>query len=87
MKKSLNKPYFAPMAVWLCVVAVLLALHGFADVEVPQLIYFSLAPVYLLVLFIFLYYFFCWSFISVFPWARSAGSGWTTAGCCWRRWR
>ncbi|BAV73708.1 hypothetical protein TRE132_17460 [Pseudomonas chlororaphis subsp. aurantiaca] len=67
MKKSLNKPYFAPMAFWLCVVAVLLALHGFADVEVPQLIYFSLAPVYLLVLFIFLYYFFCWSFISVFP--------------------
>lgn len=67
MKKSLNKPYFAPMAVWLCVVAVLLALYGFADVEVPQLIYLSLAPVYLLVLFIFLYYFFCWSFISVFP--------------------
>ncbi|RON74352.1 hypothetical protein BK635_28870 [Pseudomonas chlororaphis] len=67
MKKSLNKPYFAPMAFWLCVVAVLLALHGFTDVEVPQLIYFSLAPVYLLVLFIFLYYFFCWSFISVFP--------------------
>ncbi|QQZ43696.1 hypothetical protein IF690_09180 [Pseudomonas sp. SK3(2021)] len=67
MKKSLNKPYFAPMAFWLCVVVVLLALHGFADVEVPQLIYFSLAPVYLLVLFIFLYYFFCWSFISVLP--------------------
>ncbi|WMJ01624.1 hypothetical protein RBU55_08740 [Pseudomonas chlororaphis subsp. aurantiaca] len=67
MKKSLNKPYFAPMAFWLCVVAVLLALYGFANVEVPQLIYLSLAPVYLLVLFIFLYYFFCWSFISVFP--------------------
>ncbi|AZE47575.1 hypothetical protein C4K04_1887 [Pseudomonas chlororaphis] len=67
MKKSLNKPYFAPMAFGLCIFAVLLSLYGFGHVEVPQLIYFSLAPVYLLALYVFLYYFFCWSFISVFP--------------------
>ncbi|MGE7957865.1 hypothetical protein ACQKQA_14990 [Pseudomonas sp. NPDC089530] len=80
MKKDLNKPYFAPMAFWLGVLAVLLSLHGFVDVEVPQLIYFSLAPVYLLVLFVFLYYFCCWSLISVF---RLGEIGWKRVDYGW----
>ncbi|SEK36584.1 hypothetical protein SAMN03159362_0919 [Pseudomonas sp. NFIX51] len=67
MKKSLNKPYFAPMAFCLCLFVVLLSLHGFDNVEVPQLIYLSLTPACLLVFLLFLYNFFCWSFISVFP--------------------
>lgn len=80
MKKDLNKPYFAPMALWLGVLVVLLSLHGFTSAEVPQLIYFSLAPVYLLVLFAFLYYFFCWSLISVF---RLGEIGWKRVDYGW----
>ncbi|OLF54918.1 hypothetical protein [Pseudomonas chlororaphis] len=80
MKKSLNKPYFAPMVSWLCVFAVLLFVHGFANVEVPQLIYLSLTPACLLVLFLFLYYFFCWSLISVF---RLGEIGWKRVDYGW----
>lgn len=80
MKKDLNKPYFAPMALWLGVLVVLLSLHGFTSAEVPQLIYFSLAPVYLLVLFAFLYYFFCWGLISVF---RLGEIGWKRVDYGW----
>lgn len=80
MKKDLNKPYFAPMALCLGVLVVLLSLHGFTSAEIPQLINFSLAAVYLLVLFAFLYYFFCWSLISVF---RLGEIGWKRVDYGW----
>ncbi|NBF08292.1 hypothetical protein [Pseudomonas sp. Fl4BN1] len=80
MKKDLNKPYFAPMVFWLAVVGVLLLVYGQGSADVPELIYLSLAPVYLLVAFAFMYYFFCWSLISVF---RLGEVGWKRVDYGW----
>ncbi|MDD1020383.1 hypothetical protein WIN67_08700 [Pseudomonas idahonensis] len=80
MKKDLNKPYVAPMVFWLAVVCVLLLLYGLGPADVPELIYLSLAPVYLLVAFAFMYYFFCWSLISVF---RLGEVGWKKVDYGW----
>ncbi|AZC17137.1 hypothetical protein [Pseudomonas sp. CMR5c] len=67
MKKSLNKPYFLPMLFWLALSGVLLLLYGSGSAEVPELIYLSVQPLSLLVVFAFFYYFCCWTLISVFP--------------------
>ncbi|WP_300245063.1 hypothetical protein [Pseudomonas sp.] len=80
MKKDLNKPYVAPMVFWLAVVCVLLLLYGLGPADVPELIYLSLAPVYLLVAFAFMYNFFCWSLISVF---RLGEVGWKKVDYGW----
>ncbi|MCO7609096.1 hypothetical protein NJH83_02520 [Pseudomonas chlororaphis] len=80
MKKDLNKPYVAPMVFWLAVVVVLLLLYGLGPAEVPELIYLSLAPLYLLVAFAFMYYFFCWSLISVL---RLGEIGWKKVDYGW----
>lgn len=67
MKKDLNKPYFAPMFFWLVVIGVLLLVYGMGPAEVPELIYLSVQPLSLLVVFAFFYYLCCWTLISVFP--------------------
>ncbi|MFK3791244.1 hypothetical protein ACI2KO_13400 [Pseudomonas piscis] len=53
MKKSLNKPYFLPMLFWLALSGVLLLLYGLGSAEVPELIYLSVQPLSLLVVFAF----------------------------------
>jgi len=80
MKNDLNKPYFAPMVFWLALICVLALMYGFGPAEVPQLIYLSLEPVCLLVAFAFMYYFFCWSFISVW---RLGEIGWKRVDYGW----
>ncbi|MGE8411689.1 MAG: hypothetical protein ACN6QY_04915 [Pseudomonas sp.] len=67
MKKSLNKPYFLPMAACMVLIVALLLAYGLGPTQVPEVIYLSLEPASLLLAFGFMYYFFCWSFISVFP--------------------
>ncbi len=67
MKKSLNKPYFLPMAAFMALIMALLLAYGLGPTQVPEVIYLSLEPASLLLAFGFMYYFFCWSFISVFP--------------------
>lgn len=80
MKNDLNKPYFTPMVFWLALICVLLLVYGFGPAEVPELIYLSLEPVCLLLAFVFMYYFFCWSFISVF---RLGEIGWKRVDYAW----
>lgn len=80
MKNDLNKPYFTPMVFWLALICVLLLVYGFGPAEVPELIYLSLEPVCLLLAFVFMYYFFCWSLISVF---RLGEIGWKRVDYAW----
>ncbi|PYY78787.1 hypothetical protein DNK59_28540 [Pseudomonas sp. TKO26] len=80
MKNDLNKPYFAPMVFWLALICVLALVYGFGPAEVPELIYLSLEPACLLVAFAFMYYFFCWSFISVW---RLGEIGWKRVDYGW----
>ncbi|MGC5700311.1 hypothetical protein J4P02_08895 [Pseudomonas sp. NFXW11] len=80
MKKDLNKPYFVPMLFWLLVLCVLLLVYGLGPAEVPELIYLSVQPLSLLVVFAFFYYFCCWSLISVF---RLGEVGWKKVDYVW----
>jgi hypothetical protein len=66
MKEVVNKPYFLPMMVMLLVCFGVVGFQVTYSSEVPGLIYMSLKPLCLIVLFVFMYLFFCWLFISLF---------------------